>query len=474
MKNLKNIILLWSALFLLFGSGCKTSKPLENNAIKTMPVSYTESKDSTNSANINWKQYFVDPNLLELIDVALKNNLDLSIALQKMEASKAYVSSSKAALFPSINANVNYLGRRFGYYTMDDAGNRTTEIEPGKIIPTYLPDYYTGLQASWEIDLWGKLRNKKRASLARYLSSVEGKNLVITNLIAEIANAYYELLALDNELEIIRESIKIQQSAFDLVSVQKEAGVANELEVKQFEAQLNSSKALEYETLQSITEVENQINFLLNRYPQTIKREKTDFSKPLSIVPNTGIPSDLLKNRPDLRQAEYDLMASKADVKAAKAAFYPNLNITGMLGLQGYKAFLLPQSLAYMAAGGLIAPLLNRNAIKAEFKSANAAQQEALFNYQKVILNGYIEVYNELAKIRNLEKIQEYKSNQVTSLTQAIDASSVLFKTGRANYIEVLLAQQNSLNSKIELISVKQRQYGALVNIYKALGGGWK
>lgn len=474
MKNFINIITVCTLALFIFATSCKTSKPLENSAIKNMPVSFSDAKDTANSANINWKQYFTDPNLVELIDVALKNNLDLSIALQKMQASKAYVRSSKGALFPSVNANANYLGRRFGYYTMDDAGNRTTEIEPGKIIPTYLPDYYMGLQASWEIDLWGKLRNKKRAALARYLSSVEGKNLVITNLIAEIANAYYELLALDNELEIIRESIKIQQSAFDLVSVQKEAGVANELEVKQFEAQLNSSKALEYETLQNITEVENQINFLLNRYPQTIKREKTDFSKPLSIIPNTGIPSDLLKNRPDLRQAEYELMASKADVKAAKAAFYPNLNITGMLGLQGYKAVLLPQSLAYTAAGGLIAPLLNRNAIKAEFKSANAAQQEALFNYQKVILNGYIEVYNELAKIRNLEKIQEYKSNQVTSLTQAIDASSVLFKTGRANYIEVLLAQQNSLNSKIELISVKQRQYSALVNIYKALGGGWK
>ena len=210
-----------------------------------MPVSFSDVKDTANSASIDWKLYFTDPNLIELIDMALKNNLDLHIALQKMEASKAYVRSSKGALFPNVNANINYLGRRFGYYTMDDAGNRTTEIEPGKIIPTYLPDYYMGLQASWEIDLWGKLRNKKRAALARYLSSVEGKNLVTTNLIAEVANAYYELLALDNELEIIRESIKIQQSAFDLVSVQKEAGVANELEVKQFEAQLNNSKALE-------------------------------------------------------------------------------------------------------------------------------------------------------------------------------------------------------------------------------------
>jgi len=471
---MKVFISLYSILFLMFGIGCKSSKPLENNTIKTMPVSYNESKDTANAANINWKNYFTDPNLIELIDVGLKNNLDLSIAMQKMEASGAYVRSSKRAMLPNVNANVNYIGRRFGYYTMDDAGNRTTEIEPGKIIPTFLPDYYLGLQTTWEIDVWGKLRNKKKAAFARYLSSVEGKNLITTNLIAELANAYYELLALDNELEIIRESIKLQQNAFDLVTVQKEAGVSNELQVQQFEAQLNNSKSMEFETLQNITEVENQINYLLNRYPQTIKRENADFNKPLIIIPNTGLPTDLLKNRPDLKQAEYDLLASKADLKVAKAAFYPSLNITGMLGFQGYKVAFLPQSLAYTAAGGLIAPLLNRSAIKAEFKSANAAQQEALFNYQKVILNGYTEVYNELAKIRNLEKIQEYKSNQVDALSKAINASDVLFKTGRANYIEVLLTQQSALESRIELINVKQRQYNAFVNIYKALGGGWR
>jgi len=474
MKKVKHTGLFSALVFCFLLIGCKSSKPLENDTIKNIPQSFADSKDSITSATIDWKLYFSDANLVELIDNMLKNNLDLSIALQKIETSKAYVRSSKGAMLPNLNANMNYIGRRFGYYTMDDAGNRTTEMEPGKIIPTYLPDYYLGLQASWEIDLWGKLKNRKRAALARYLSSVEGKNLVTTNLIAEIANAYFELLALDNELEIIRESIKLQQSAFDLVTVQKEAGVSNQLEVQQFEAQLMNSKAMEYETLQSITEVENQINYLLNRYPQVVKRESADFNKPLSIVPNVGVPSQLLKNRPDLKQAEYNLLAARADLKAAKAAFYPSLNITGLLGFQGYKIALLPQSLAYTAAGGLITPLLNRSAINAEFKSANASQQEALYNYQKAILNGYTEVYNELAKIRNLDKIQEYKTNQVKALSQAIDASSVLFKAGRANYIEVIIAQTSALESKLELIEVKKRQFNTSVNIYKALGGGWR
>lgn len=461
----------------LFIVSCKTSKPLENNTLKNMPESFASLKDSANSATINWKQHFTDPNLVELIDVALKNNLDLSIALQKMEAGRANIRSSRGALFPTVNGGASAALRRFGLYTMDGAGNITTEITPGLIVPINLPDYYLGLQASWEIDVWGKLRNKKKAALFRYLSSVEGKNLVVTNLIADLANAYYELLALDNELDIIKETIKLQENAFELVSIQKEAGVANQLAVKQFEAQVLNSKAMEFETLQRITEVENQINFLLNRYPQPVKREKEEFNKPLPFKTNVGIPSDLLKNRPDIRQAEFDLIASKADVKAARAAFYPSLNITGAFGYQAFKTGLMftsPESMAFSLFGSLMAPLLNRSAIKAEFKTANAAQQEALFNYQKNILNGYTEVYNQMANIKNLEKIQELKTNEVAVLSEATEASSELFKTGRANYIEVLMTQRNSLSSKLELINTKQKQFNSVVNIYKALGGGWR
>ena len=222
---------------------------------------------------------------------------------------------------------------------------------------------------------------------------------------------------------------------------------------------------------------ENNINFLLGRYPQTINRNKTELIKELPFKPTVGIPSNLLKNRPDIKQAEFDLMASKADVKAAKAAFYPSLNINGSIGFQAFKAGLLftnPQSMAYSLLGNLVAPLLNRSAIKAEFKTANAMQQEALFNYQKTILNGYVEVYNEVAKINSLEKIVDFKTKQVNTLTQAIETSSDLFKTGNASYIEVLMAQTGSLDAKLQLIDAKKRQYNALVDIYKALGGGWK
>ncbi len=341
----------------------------------------------------------------------------------------------------------------------------------------HLPDYYLGLQTTWEVDIWGKLRNKKKAAFSRYLSTSEGKNLVLTNLIAEVANAYYQLLALDNELDIVRETIQLQSDAFELVSIQKEATAANELAVKQLESQVLNSKALEYEILLKINEFENKMNFLLNRYPQTVKRNKSEFTKQLPFKIEVGIPADLLKNRPDIRRAEYELIGAKADLKSARAAFYPTLNIMGGPGFQAFKTgylFMNPASMAYTVLGTLAAPLINRSSIKAVFKTANANQQEALFNYQKSILNGYIEVYNEIVTIKNLEKIHQLKSNEVAVLSEAIDASAVLFKTGRANYVEVLMTQKGALQSKIELVNIKQRQFNALVNIYKALGGGWR
>ena len=477
MKSLKKNIAFSFLIFSLVYSGCKTPETILKTDRKQMPQSFTELKDSTNSADIKWKDFFGDKDLIILIDTALKNNLDVLMTLQKIEIARNDLRLTKGAMLPTVNSNFAYLQRKFGYYTMDDAGNRTTEITPGQIIPTNLPDYFIGLQTNWEIDIWGKLRNKKKASFSRYLSSVEGTNLVLTNLVSEIAIAYYELVALDNELDIIRETIKLQQDALEIIKIQKDAGVANELAVKQFEAEVLSSQGLEFETLQQIAENENKLNFLLGRFPQPIVREKANFTNQIPTQIKAGIPSQLLKNRPDIKQAEFELLATKFDVRAAKAAFYPSFNITGSLGFQAFNtAFLFtsPQSLAYNLLGSLTTPLLNRSAIKNQFKNAKANQIEAMYSYQKTILNGYVEVSNEISNIKNLEQIHDRKTKEVEALTQSIDLSNDLFKSGRATYFEVLMIQNRSLRSKLELINTKKRQYNATVNIYKALGGGWK
>ncbi len=464
-------------VFIIIYSGCKTPETIVNTDRKIMPQSFEQTKDSTNSADIQWKEFFFDKNLIAIIDTALKNNFDVLMTLQKIEMARNDLRLTKGAMLPTVNSNFAYLQRKFGYYTMDDAGNRTTEITPGQIIPTNLPDYFLGLQTNWEIDIWGKLRNRKKAAFSRYLSSVEGTHLVLTNLVSEIAIAYYELVALDNELDIIRETIKLQQDALEIIKIQKDAGVANELAVKQFEAEVLNSQGLEFETLQQIAENENKLNFLLGRFPQPIVREKANFTNQIPTQIKAGIPSQLLKNRPDIKQAEFELLATKFDVRAAKAAFYPSFNITGSLGFQAFNtAFLFtsPQSLAYNLLGSLTTPLLNRSAIKNQFKNAKANQIEAMYSYQKTILNGYVEVSNEISNIKNLEQIHDRKTKEVEALTQSINISNDLFKSGRATYFEVLMIQSRSLQSKLELVSTKKRQFNATLNLYKALGGGWR
>jgi outer membrane protein TolC len=288
---------------------------------------------------------------------------------------------------------------------------------------------------------------------------------------------FYTLLALDDQLKIVIETIKLQEEALLIMQIQKEAAVANELAVKQFEAQLLNSKGLELQVIQDIVETESRINFLVGRFPQPVVRTRSEFTGNLPYHVNAGLPSELLQKRPDIRQAELDLIASKADVKSARAAFYPSFTITGGIGYQAFRTaflFTTPQSMAYALVGGLTAPLINRNAIQREFKQATAAQHQAMYAYQKTILQAFMEVHNEMARIENLGQILEFKSQEAQVLNTAIETSSVLFRTGRANYMEVLMAQRNALKSKLELVDTKKQQYEAVINIYKALGGGWK
>ena len=464
-------------LGLLAVVSCKAPQAVTETQIKPLPESFGSSTDTTNISALKWKNFFKDPNLVELIDVALKNNQELNITLQEIEIAKNDIRVRKGALLPSVGLRAGAGVEKVGRYTSQGAGDATTEIKPGVETPDPLGDFTIGAYANWEVDIWKKLRNSKKAAVTRYLATVEGKNFVITNLIAEVADSYYELLALDSQLDIVKQNIALQTNALEIVKVQKQAARATELGVQKFQAEVLTSKSLEFDILQKIKETENKINFLLARYPQEIKRETANFTDLLPAAVNSGIPSQLLANRPDVKQAELELVAAKLDVKVARAEFYPSLDITAGIGVQAFKpSYLLtmPESLLYSVVGDLAAPLINRNAIKAEFNSANARQIQALFNYEKTILNAYLEVSNQLSKIDNLSKSYDLKSQQVAALNRSIDVSNDLFKSARVDYFEVLMTQRDALESKLELIETKKEQLNAAVHIYKDLGGGWK
>lgn len=458
-------------------ASCKAPSIVVPAAKLIIPGAYGQNQDSTNIAGVPWRSFFKDQNLISLIDTALKSNQELMSTLQEIEIAKNEVRIRKGSLLPSVSAGAGLGVEKVGRYTSQGAGDASTDIAPGKEIPDPLMDYNLAIHANWEVDIWKKLRNSKKAAISRYLSTIEGKNFVITNLIAEVADSYYELLSQDNRLEIVKQNIQLQKNALEIVKIQKEASRATELAVQKFQAEVLTSKSMEFDILQKIKETENRINFLLGRYPQEIKRDKSDFLGLLPSAVHSGVPSQLLSNRPDIKQAEFELAAAKLDVKVARAEFYPSLDISAAIGLQAFKPsylFKIPESVLYSLAGDIAGPLINRNAIKAEFSSANARQLQAMYNYERTILNAYLEVSNQLFKISNLEKSYGLKSLQVDALDKSIVASNDLFKSARVNYFEVLMTQRDALEAKLELIETKKEQMNAVVHFYRDLGGGWQ
>jgi len=476
MKNNINKIVIATSIFLLVAS-CKTPAVVSSTSNQIIPESYSNNKDTTNMSNVPYKKFFTDKNLQELIDIAINNNQELMITLQDIEISKNDIQFRNARLLPSVNIGAGAGVEKVGRFTSQGAGDASTEITPGEEFPDPLTDFKIAAYANWEVDVWKKLRNSKKAAVTRYLSTIEGKNFVVTSLVSEVADNYYELLALDSQLEIVRQNIKLQTSALEIVKIQKEAARATELAVQKFQAEVLASQNLEFETLQRINETENRINFLLGRFPQEIKRDKTEF---LSLQPanvNSGIPSQLLAKRPDIKQAELELAAAKLDVKVARAEFYPSLDISAGFGTQAFKTAYLtqfPESMLYSLVGDIAGPLINRNAIKAEFKSANARQLQALYNYERTILNAYLEVATQLSRITNLDKSYDLKTKQVESLNKSIAISNDLFKSARVDYFEVLMTQRDALETKLELVDIKKELLNSRVHIYKQLGGGWK
>ncbi len=474
MKN-KSIHFIAVLTLLVAVSSCKISAPVQEGK-QTLPQTYLKNSDSMNIANISWKVFFQDTCLTQLIDSALKNNQEMTIFLQELAISQAEVQTRKGEYLPFLNLKAGAGADKVGRYTAQGAMEATTEMEPGREMPEPVPDLMLGAFAHWEVDIWGKLHRAKNAAMKRYLATVEGKNFLTTRLVTEISHAYYELQALDKQLEILNQNIAIQSNALETVKMEKEATRVTELAVSKFEAEVFKTKSLQFEIFQKITETENRINFLVGRFPQRVARLPMDVEKSANTLVQTGVPMQLLDNRPDIRQAELELEASKLDVYVAKANFYPSLGLSGGVGLDAFHPVYLirPQSMLFSLAGDLAAPLINRNAIQAHYKTANAKQIQALYEYEQTVLQAYTEVYNQLNSLQNLDQKRELKENQVNALNRAVEVSNGLFASARADYMEVLMTQRDALEAKFELIETKMLQMQANVSMYRALGGGWR
>jgi NodT family efflux transporter outer membrane factor (OMF) lipoprotein len=468
---------LWIISIVLVSS-CKLPALIQKTEKKDVAANYNgASFDTTNSGKLKWQDYFTDPELVTLIDSALNKNQELNIFLQELNISTNEIQTRKGAYLPFLGIFGGAGTAKSGRYTNGGAAEEANQIVPGKKNPAFVSDLVLSANVAWEVDIWKKLRNSRQSAIYQYLSTIEGKNFMVTNLISEISNSYYELIALDNQLEILQQNIEIQQNALEIVKLEKQAAKVTELAVRKFEAEVLKNQSRQYYIKQQITITENEINFLVGRFPQNVQRNSTAFLNSKIDTAYVGIPSQLLENRPDIRQAEQSLLAAKLDVTVAKANFYPSLMINANFGTQAFQPQYLanlPASLISSLIGGAFAPIVNRNAIKSNYLNSNSKQIQAIFNYERAILNGYIEVANQLSNIENLKKSYDLKVKQVDALTESINISTGLFRSARADYMEVLLTQRDALESKFELIETKKLQMHAKVNIYRALGGGWR
>lgn len=419
--------------------------------------------DTTTIADIPWKVYFTDPNLQALIAEGLEQNIDIQIALTRIKQAEAKLSMEKGNRVPDVSAG----------FQIDHT--RTSSGNNGRDILGYVSNQNSlGFLASWEVDLWGKLASKSRAQYANYLNSFEYKNLVQTDLITNIANDYYNLLALDRQLQITRETIVLLQESATTMEALKEAGQQNAASVEQSNALLYSTQ-LSVPALESqIREKENAICLLLGRKPGQIERTSIG-EQTINTNLKIGVPVQLLSRRPDVKQTELNVLSAYATTDAARASFYPSLTITSAsIGLAAgdFSDFFRPENIAANIAAGLTQPIFKRHQLKGNLKIAEAQQEEALLNFRNTVLRAGQEVSDVLYGYESSLKKNEFRERQIASLTNAVDYSKDLLIAGEAIYTEVIIAQQNLLSAQLNQVNDKLEQLTYGVELYQALGGG--
>ena len=475
---MKTTIKIAFPLFAAVLTGCSTMREAELPERLKLPSTFSSSNTDTTASTQVLQAFFTDSALQQLIDTALANNYDLQSALQRIQILRANIKVTDAARFPQVNAVAGVALDRYGKYTLNGVGNYDTNLSPNlkedqKIPTSPTPDFFLGFRSSWEIDIWGKLKDRSRAAYARYLASQKGRQWLATQIVTEVARLYYDLQALDYQQRILQKNISLQQRGLEVVEAQMAGGRATALAVRQFQAQILHTKEAEVQLRQAIVRTENELNVLLGRLPSPINRDTAFIAKAIPARISGGIPSEVLLRRPDIQQAELELLAAKADISAARKAFLPSLSLNPYLALNAFKAPLLftGSSIAAGAAGSLAAPILNRGAIVGGFTIANAEQATAFYNYQKNLVQGFQEVVTLLKAIENLKQSYALKSEEVQTLNEAVSTANDLYLAGYASYLEVIVAQGSVLQAEIEQIALKRDIFHSTINLYRSLGG---
>lgn len=444
-------------------ASCSTPRHYKRGMVSTDKLfGDTVITDTATLGNRPWRKLFTESRLQKLIQEGLDNNQDLQLAIQKVAEAEAYLSQSRAALLPSLSAN----------------GKGTYIRNPKSIYPDgprEVNTYQLSADASWEIDVWGKLRSSKRASYANLLASDAGRKAVQTRLISNIATAYYTLTGLDAKLAITRQTVKNNIDLVETFKVLKESGKVTGAAVVQTEAARYAAEVTIPDLEQQIREAENALCLLLGRTPGPIDRGKIE-EQTLSPILKTGVPAQLLDNRPDVMQAEFAVMSAFEMTNNARAYFYPALTLTATTGFAAadLNKVLDPTSFAANIIGGLAQPLFNKRINSTRLKVTKAQQEEALLTFRNTLLKAGQEVHNTLGSYESSVQKIALRKQQLDALIKSVDYTKELLNYGSATYTEVLNAQTSLLSAQLNSVNDQLQQLNALVTLYRALGGGWK
>lgn len=437
--------------------------------------------DSTNIADIDWQSFFKDEQLLFLIEKGIEHNFDMQNAIKNIEIANQKARQTKQEWLPSLAADiggVNYQFRSQNFYSNPSSnyyGHKGEDAPDNMYL--YTVQHYTGLSLNWELDIWGKMKSKSVQALAEYLQTHEAKKAIQTELIAKIAEGYYNLLLLDAQMEVAETNYELTKNTLRIVELQRDAGQITSLAIQQTKNQMLVAKALIPSLQQQIAVQENELSLLTGQFPQDIERQakltNTEYEETLT----TGVPLYMVSQRPDVQEAELELKAKNAAVGIAQTSRYPELTIDltgGINSMLGKNWFNIPGSLFGGAIGKLAAPIFNKRKLKTDFEVAKLERTQAEINLQKAVYTAITEVTDALSNLNSLGEQIEIAEEQVSTSRLGVKQSNLLFNSGYATYIEVINAQKNMLDNELTLNKLKQNKLLSRVQLYKSLGGGWK
>lgn len=462
------------AFILMILSACNVSKNVETpkTALPDNFRNAATTADTSSIADIPWKNFFTDPTLQHLIDSAIAKNFDMQLAIKNLEASQLLVKQVKWNNVPQVDLGVTANTTRPSDNSLDglslaEAGIKNKHIE----------DYSANVSLSWEADIWGKIRNQNKSAVAAYLQTAEAKKAVQTDIVANVSQGYYNLLMLDDQLGIAKKNVALNDSTLRIIKLQYDAGQVTSLAVQQAEAQRGAAAELVPQFERDITLQENALQILAGSLPGNIDR--TASLNDISFADNlsAGVPSAVVSRRPDVRSQELALTIANAKVGINKSEMYPALRITAEGGINSFKAsnwFNIPASLFGVVGASVLQPLLDHKQLKTNYEVAKVDREKTVIQFRQSVLVAVGEVSDALVKIEKLKSQQTIAADRLKTLQKAISNSNLLFQNGMANYLEVITAQSNVLQSELELASIKRSELSAVSELYKALGGGWK